>query len=134
MAAAYPRSRSGDHFTMGPHEFLSQMLGAHRPTVSLPAGMLQKAGYIRYSRGKVEVIDRQGLEEASCACYRVITDQYRPLARARLTDRPQLHGISFTLKLSALSHRTSCTTSGLPVEASHDGPEQHLGQIAGLQQ
>jgi hypothetical protein len=53
---------SSDYFTM------TQMLGAHRPTVSLAAGMLQRAGYIRYSRGKIEVIDRQGLEGASCAC------------------------------------------------------------------
>jgi CRP-like cAMP-binding protein len=42
---------SSDHFTMT-HEFFNQMLGAHRPTVSLAAGMLQKPGYIRYSRGK----------------------------------------------------------------------------------
>ena len=50
-------------------EFLSYMLGVHRPAVTLAAGALQKAGLIRYSRGRVTVIDRSGLEAASCACY-----------------------------------------------------------------
>jgi CRP-like cAMP-binding protein len=61
------------------HEFLSQMLGVHRPTVTIAARMLQQAGLIRYSRGKVEVIDRPGLEAASCNCYRLIVDQYERL-------------------------------------------------------
>jgi CRP-like cAMP-binding protein len=50
-------------------QFLSYMLGVHRPAVTLAAGSLQKAGLIRYSRGKVKVIDRAGLEAAACACY-----------------------------------------------------------------
>jgi CRP-like cAMP-binding protein len=66
---------NGDSFVLT-HEFLSQMLGVHRPTVSVAAGMLQKAGLIRYSRGRIEIIDRKGLEAAACNCYRVIADQY----------------------------------------------------------
>lgn len=50
-------------------QFLSFMLGVHRPAVTLAAGALQKAGLIRYSRGKVTILDRTGLEAAACACY-----------------------------------------------------------------
>lgn len=57
-------------------EFLSQMLGVHRPTVSIAAGMLQKAGLIEYSRGVITVLDRKGLEAASCNCYRIIQREY----------------------------------------------------------
>jgi CRP-like cAMP-binding protein len=50
-------------------EFLSQMLGVRRTTVSLTAKTLQKAGLIEYRRGKIRLTDRAGLEEASCDCY-----------------------------------------------------------------
>lgn len=53
-------------------EFLAQMLGSRRATVTLSAGVLQKAGLIQYHRGHVEIVDRHGLESASCECYRVI--------------------------------------------------------------
>ena len=52
------------------HEFLAQMLGVCRPTVTAVAGTLQKAGLINYHRGKITVIDRKGLEAASCECYK----------------------------------------------------------------
>ncbi len=54
------------------HEFFAQMLGAGRPSVTLAAGVLQRAGIIRYSRGKVTILNRKGLEGAACECYRVI--------------------------------------------------------------
>jgi CRP-like cAMP-binding protein len=54
------------------HEFFAQMLGAGRPSVTLAAGALQKAGIIRYTRGKVTILNRQALENAACECYRVI--------------------------------------------------------------
>ncbi len=54
------------------HEFFAQMLGAGRPSVTLAAGALQKAGIIRYTRGKVSILNRQALEQAACECYRVI--------------------------------------------------------------
>jgi CRP-like cAMP-binding protein len=57
-------------------EFLGQMLGVHRPRVSRAAGALQKAGLIRYVRGRITVLDRAGLEAASCECYRVIRAEY----------------------------------------------------------
>ena len=54
------------------HEFFAQMLGAGRPSVTLAAGALQKAGIIRYTRGKVNILNRPALEAAACECYRVI--------------------------------------------------------------
>jgi CRP-like cAMP-binding protein len=68
----------GDSFELT-QEFLSQMLGVHRPTVSIAAGMLQKAGLIEYSRGVITIVDRKGLEAASCNCYRLIADEYKRL-------------------------------------------------------
>ena len=56
-------------------EFLGQMLGARRATVTLAAGALQRAGLISYSRGHIEIIDRQGLESVACECYRVIKSE-----------------------------------------------------------
>jgi CRP-like cAMP-binding protein len=53
-------------------EFLAQMLGVRRPSVSLAAQTLNQAGVIRYARGTVEVIDRPGLELLSCECYEAI--------------------------------------------------------------
>jgi len=53
-------------------QFLAEMLGVHRPAVTIAAGALQKAGIIRYTRGKVTVLDRSALEDASCECYAII--------------------------------------------------------------
>ncbi|HET9149940.1 MAG TPA: helix-turn-helix domain-containing protein, partial [Alphaproteobacteria bacterium] len=72
----------GDSFPLT-HEFLAQMLGVHRPTVSVAAGMLQKAGLISYVRGVITVLDRKGLEAASCACYGVIAGEYERLLNAK---------------------------------------------------
>src|SRR5262249_52937064 len=57
-------------------EFLAQMLGVRRPTVNIAGAMLQKAGLIRYTRGKIAVVDREGLESASCECYVRIRDEF----------------------------------------------------------
>jgi CRP-like cAMP-binding protein len=56
-------------------EFLAQMLGVRRPTVNLAGTSLQRAGLIRYSRGRITVVDRKGLEEASCECYAHMRDE-----------------------------------------------------------
>ena len=55
-------------------EFVAMMLGATRPTVTVVAGALQRADLIAYHRGHVTVVDRAGLERASCECYRTATD------------------------------------------------------------
>lgn len=58
------------------HEFLGQMLGAQRPTVSITARGLQSLGLIRYARGVITVLDRAGLETAACTCYDVMEADY----------------------------------------------------------
>jgi CRP-like cAMP-binding protein len=58
------------------HEFLAQMLGVRRPSVSLVAGTLQQAGLIRYHRGRVQITDREGLEAAACECYGALREVF----------------------------------------------------------
>lgn len=53
-------------------DFVAQMLGVSRTTVTLLAGKLQHKGIIRYSRGHIEILDRARLEAASCECYHAI--------------------------------------------------------------
>ena len=57
------------------HEFLAQMLGVCRPTVTAVAGTLQKDGLINYHRGTITVLDRKGLEAACCECYEVVAKE-----------------------------------------------------------
>jgi CRP-like cAMP-binding protein len=54
------------------HEFLAQMLGTGRPSVTLAAGMLEQAGVIENLRGTVRILNRKELEKVSCECYGVI--------------------------------------------------------------
>jgi CRP-like cAMP-binding protein len=58
------------------HEFLAVMLGVRRQTVTVVAGTLQEAGLIRYTHGRVAVLNREGLERASCECYSVIRGHF----------------------------------------------------------
>jgi CRP-like cAMP-binding protein len=57
------------------HEFLSQMLGVRRPTVTVVANALQRDGLIRYHRGRIEILDVPRLETRACECYAAIRDQ-----------------------------------------------------------
>lgn len=58
-------------------EFLSQMLGTRRASVTVAAGVLQKARLISYSRGSLIILDRHRLEEAACDCYRIVQQQLK---------------------------------------------------------
>jgi hypothetical protein len=58
------------------HEFLAMMLGSTRPTVTLVAGTLQKAGLIKYTHGRITILDRKSLEEASCECYATVKGHF----------------------------------------------------------
>ncbi|SIO66535.1 cAMP-binding domain of CRP or a regulatory subunit of cAMP-dependent protein kinases [Singulisphaera sp. GP187] len=63
-----------DEFSLT-QEYLALMLGVHRPSVTVAAGALQHAGLISYRHGRMTVLDRERLEEASCECYRAIKDE-----------------------------------------------------------
>jgi CRP-like cAMP-binding protein len=71
--------RAGQSTIALTQEFLGQMLGVRRASVSVVAGALQKRGLIRYSRGVIEVLDRAALEEAACECYGVVRDEMERL-------------------------------------------------------
>ncbi len=60
-------------------EFLAEMLGAQRTTVTLVAGSLQRSGLIEYQRGRVKIINREELEAAACECYQNAKKLYRSL-------------------------------------------------------
>ncbi|HZW13143.1 MAG TPA: Crp/Fnr family transcriptional regulator [Noviherbaspirillum sp.] len=70
----------GNEFNLT-QEFLAAMLGVHRPSISLVAGMFQQAGFIKYSRGHMQILDREKLEEAACECYAAVRKQYQRLFR-----------------------------------------------------
>jgi CRP-like cAMP-binding protein len=58
-------------------EFLSQMLGAARPMVSFAATNLQNTGLIQYSRGRILILDPEGLKSNACECYRIVANEYQ---------------------------------------------------------
>jgi CRP-like cAMP-binding protein len=66
------QDRIGSDLLPMTHEFFAQMLGTGRPSVSLAAAVLQRAGFVQYARGTVKIIDRKGLEASACECYAVI--------------------------------------------------------------
>jgi CRP-like cAMP-binding protein len=67
--------RGGNEFPLT-QEFLARMLGVRRASVTAAAGTLQSAGFIRYARGQVTIVDREGLENASCECYRIMRTEF----------------------------------------------------------
>src|SRR3712207_2878595 len=65
----------GEEFLLT-HEFLSQMMGVRRASVTEAAGVFQDEGLINYSRGHITIIDRAGLEARTCECYWVVTREW----------------------------------------------------------
>ena len=55
-------------------EFLAVMLGSRRTTVTAAAGALQRKGLIRYSRGRIHIVDTAGLEREACECYATVRE------------------------------------------------------------
>lgn len=73
------QDRAGrDEFKLTQH-FLSQMLGVRRPAVTVAVGMLERAGLIAHRRGRIQITDRTGLEEAACECYSRIRERQNEL-------------------------------------------------------
>src|ERR1700730_4650654 len=63
------------------HEFLANMLGANRKSVTLAAQSMQETGLINYRRGKIQVLNRPGLEKASCECYAIVRERFDAFLR-----------------------------------------------------
>ena len=73
LETAHRKGADRFHLTQ---EFLADMLGVRRQSVNLTARLLQGAGLIEYARGELTILDRAGLEEASCECFRVTSTMY----------------------------------------------------------
>jgi CRP-like cAMP-binding protein len=68
--------RAEGEYLVYTHEFLAHMLGANRKSITLAAQSLQAAGLISYRRGKMQIVDRPGMEKASCECYAIVKARF----------------------------------------------------------
>lgn len=73
------RDLSGSDHLAFTQEFLAEMLGVRRTSVTVDAHALQHAGLIKYSRGKIQILDVDGLHESACECYEAVRLQYARL-------------------------------------------------------
>jgi len=73
------RDLAGSDDLMLTQEFLAQMLSVRRPSVSIVASPLQKAGLIKYSRGRIRVLNVKGLQKRACECYGTVKGHYQRL-------------------------------------------------------
>jgi len=62
-------------------DFLAQMMGVRRPSVSLVAGTLQQAGLIKYRRGHITIVDIERLQDSTCECYETVRSHYEAMLR-----------------------------------------------------
>jgi CRP-like cAMP-binding protein len=76
------RDLSGSDQLPFTQEFLAEMLGVRRTSVTTVARTLQEAGIVKYTRGKIEILDIEGLREGACECYETVKEQYRQLLGA----------------------------------------------------
>lgn len=74
--------RSGNTHLKVTQEFLAHMLGVQRTSIGLIANALQRTGSIKYSRGRVEILDLERLRMGACDCYKIVADEYRNFAAA----------------------------------------------------
>ena len=79
--------RIGDRVLPLSHEYMADMLGVTRSSVTVVAGHLQGKNLIQYTRGKIKIVDLVGLETLSCECYRVVRDHLRSF-----TDNDESYG------------------------------------------
>jgi CRP-like cAMP-binding protein len=76
------------------HEYLAMMLGTQRSGVTIAAGTLQKAGFISYGHGMISILDRAGLEGASCECYEVAREQFGGLLGVKVAPHPEVEPVA----------------------------------------
>jgi Mn-dependent DtxR family transcriptional regulator len=77
------RDLSGSDTLNFTQEFLAEMLGVRRTSVTFNAHTLQQAGLIKYSRGKIQILDVDGLHEGACECYQTVKSHYEKLLGER---------------------------------------------------
>jgi Mn-dependent DtxR family transcriptional regulator len=73
------RNLSGSNELPFTQEFLGEMLGVRRTSVTTVAKTLQASGMINYARGRIEIRDVEGLKDSACECFETIKQQYRQL-------------------------------------------------------
>jgi CRP-like cAMP-binding protein len=73
------RDLSGSDTLPFTQEFLAEMLGVQRSSVSIVAHTLQRAGLIKYSRGRIQILNLEGLQDAACECYQTVRSNYQAL-------------------------------------------------------
>jgi CRP-like cAMP-binding protein len=91
-------------------QFLAEMLGVRRATVTVAAGALQAAGAIRYTRGRIVVLDRDVLERASCECYAIVRSAFD-----RAFDVPDRRPSPLVGVQVAIPHGETRTAAPVPV-------------------
>ena len=69
--------RSGDKNLVLTQEFLAHILGVQRTSIGMIAAALQTSGVIRYSRGRMEILDFEKLKKSACECYRIVGEEQR---------------------------------------------------------
>ena len=88
-------------------EFLAMMLGTNRSGVAIAAATLQQAGFITYSHGTIKILDRPGLENASCECYQVAREQFGGLLRMIHTAGAGNHAGNLRQRRGSVAARTT---------------------------
>jgi CRP-like cAMP-binding protein len=73
------RDLSGSDTLLFTQEFLAEMLGVRRTSVTTTAHTIQRAGMIKYSRGKIQILDLEALRETACECYQTVNSNYQAL-------------------------------------------------------
>jgi CRP-like cAMP-binding protein len=76
------RDLSGSDTLLFTQEYLAEMLGVRRTSVTVVAHTLQAAGLIKYARGKIQILNMEGLQDSACECYGTVKSQYQRLLGA----------------------------------------------------
>jgi hypothetical protein len=112
LLATHDRS-TGDRFYLT-HDLLARLLGVRRSGVTAAAGVLQQQGLITYTRGRVLVLDRKGLERASCTCYEAARAALQPLFDAEAGHHPADEIGARRIARAAVPNRTEDDTPPAP--------------------
>jgi CRP-like cAMP-binding protein len=84
-------------------EFLAEMLGVRRTSVTEVAGKLQQAGLIRYARGTIKILNIAGLRDATCECYEAVKEHHRVLLGPKIPESGTVHGIDHPVRAPAIT-------------------------------